>query len=208
MRRLALVLLVLAIAGLVVWFAVLRGEDKPRATVEPAIGSASASAPAGSSGTKPPARSPVRRLADPSKRQDMLEAIRKAAQKRMGTSATGGSTPQSATPPPTLPEGPDAKEYIRTSVRALIPLLVECYNEALERDPKLGGTMVVDFTIEGEPDVGGVIGDSAIADTESTIKDPTMRECIQQTMYAIEIDPPAAGGTVKVRYPFEFSNNP
>jgi rRNA maturation protein Nop10 len=32
-----------------------------------------------------------------------------------------------------------------------------------------------------------------------------MQECIAQTMYALEIDPPADGGKINVKYPFQFS---
>jgi len=63
--------------------------------------------------------------------------------------------------------------------------------------------VVADFTIEGEPEVGGVVGESAIQKTG--IHDPAVLECIQETMYALEIDPPAGGGVVHVTYPFKFA---
>ena len=96
------------------------------------------------------------------------------------------------------------KEYIRSSVHALLPLLTDCYTQGLERNPKLKGHIVIDFTIEGEPDVGGVIGESTIDDNASDLDDSEVRQCIQETMYGLEIDPPTGGGTVQVRYPFEF----
>jgi len=96
------------------------------------------------------------------------------------------------------------KQYIRAAVREIIPLLGDCYLEGMLRNPKLAGKVVVDFTIEGEPDVGGVVGESAIDAKESDLADPAVRECIQETIYALEIDPPASGGVVRVHYPFEF----
>jgi hypothetical protein len=90
-------------------------------------------------------------------------------------------------------------------VKAIIPQLLECYEDGLARNPKIGGTIVVDFTIEGEPEVGGVVGQSAIDPEKSTLIDPAVRECIQETMYALEIDPPESGGVVRVHYPFAFS---
>jgi len=63
----------------------------------------------------------------------------------------------------------------------------------------------VNFTIEGEPGVGGVVGDSEIDPDKSTLADPQMRECVQETMYGLEIDPPRDGGTVRVTYPFMFA---
>lgn len=86
-------------------------------------------------------------------------------------------------------------------------MLTECYEHGVDRDPQLAGTVAVDFTIEGEPGVGGVIGQSAIDPdpAQTTLADPDVRECIQETMYALEIDPPKTGGTVHVHYPFAFA---
>ncbi len=149
----------------------------------------------------PPAAKPrVRRMPDPALRAALLAQIR-AAQQRRSTAASAST----ATPAPELPADPTvAKEYIRAAVRELVPLLAECYEAGLERDPTLAGTLVVEFTIEGEPDVGGVIGASTVDPAKSTIADPQVRECIQETMFALEIDPPAGGGVTRVTYPFEF----
>ena len=97
------------------------------------------------------------------------------------------------------------REYIRNSVRALLPMITECYETALDTDPTLAGALVVNFTIEGEPDVGGLVTESSINDDGSEIRNESMRECLQETMFALEIDPPTNGGTVKVTYPFTFS---
>jgi hypothetical protein len=62
--------------------------------------------------------------------------------------------------------------------------------------------------IEAQGGVGGVVSESAIDDASSTIADAGMRECVTQTMYALEIDPPTGGGTVHVTYPFTFAPTP
>jgi hypothetical protein len=161
-----------------------------------------------------PAESPgpphVRRLRDAAERAALVEQIRiartqrAAAAPRTAPSAAPAAAASSG-PAPALPESVVDKAYIRRAVRELIPLLRDCYDQGLERDPELAGTVVVDFTIEGEPGVGGVIGHSAIDPAGTTLSDAAARECIQETMYALEIDPPADGGVVTVRYPFEFS---
>jgi hypothetical protein len=135
---------------------------------------------------------------------------RAAAAPRTAPNSASGAVASSG-PAPVLPEPvPEAvvdKAYIRRAVRELIPLLRDCYDQGLERDPKLAGTVTVDFTIEGEPAVGGVIGHSAIDPAGTALPDAAARECIQETMYALEIDPPADGGVVTVRYPFAFSSD-
>ncbi|HUS64979.1 MAG TPA: AgmX/PglI C-terminal domain-containing protein, partial [Kofleriaceae bacterium] len=113
----------------------------------------------------------------------------------------------SATRPaaPALPAADLDKDVIRSSVRALLPMIQECYEEGLERAPSLQGDIVVHFTIDGEPEVGGVIGESSIVTESTTLVDPQVLECVQETMYGIEIEPPSGGGVVEVTYPFRFS---
>lgn len=147
----------------------------------------------------------VRRLANADARAQLLQAIRSAQQRRARAATASG--PRSAPPPAITHEdlGDMDREYIRNSVRALLPLITECYETALETDPTLAGALVVNFTIEGEPDVGGLVTESSINDDGSEIRNESMRECLQETMFALEIDPPTNGGTVKVTYPFTFS---
>ncbi len=94
--------------------------------------------------------------------------------------------------------------YIREAVRELQPLIAECYELALEEDDTLAGRLVLEFDIEGEPEVGGVVEDSAIGD-ESTLTHPTLDECVRETIYTLELPAPEGGGMVHVRYPFTFS---
>jgi hypothetical protein len=100
-----------------------------------------------------------------------------------------------------------SKDYIRDQVRALIPLLTECYTNALEKDPKLAGKLVVSFAIGGEPEIGGIVEESEVDPAESTITDAGMIECVRETMFAAELAAPSEGGRVVVHYPFAFSND-
>jgi hypothetical protein len=102
----------------------------------------------------------------------------------------------------------DDRIYLRAAVREIRPLVHDCYEDAVARDPDLEGTLVVDFTIEGEPGAGSVITTTEIDGERSTIADPELRECMEQTMYALRFDPPPASGTVTVAYPFTFHQIP
>jgi hypothetical protein len=147
---------------------------------------------------------------DPAKRAALLELIRSAHEHRAAPPASAASTTSgtsAATAAPALPGVDLDKEYIQAAVREIAPLLRECYESGLSRDPSISGKIVVDFTIEGEPDVGGVIGDSAIDADKSSLTDPGVRECVKETMYALQIDPPPMGGVVRVAYPFVFASN-
>ena len=198
-KKIALVVAVLAVAGGAARWFVKRTPPRSTSAIATPTGSASRAT----------------RLDKPA-RDALVAAIRDARSKRMAglggaassTSSSSSSSSSTGTrsSAPALPDedGDLDKAYIRSAMQELIPLLVECYNDGLTRDPKLAGSVVVDFTVEGEPGVGGVIGDSAIDPKESDLPDPAVRECIQETMYALEIDPPKNGGTVRVHYPFTF----
>lgn len=130
---------------------------------------------------------------DKQQRNELLSRIEKAQVQ----SATSRSP---ATPPPVLDE-----EYIRGQMQALIPLIKECYENALRDQPKLGGRLVVNFTIVAEPDIGGLVADSTIDGKTSTIDDAAMRECVQETMYGAQFPAPQDGGELHVTYPFIFT---
>ncbi|HEY4242826.1 MAG TPA: sigma-70 family RNA polymerase sigma factor [Kofleriaceae bacterium] len=206
-----------AVAGGAIWLA--RGSSHATTTPTPPPTSAPTTRTAAAS--PPRANSPVVAKRDtPAEHAERLAAIRaEAARHAAATPAApaAGPTPTSAgggggdvegggggAKPPV--DGDMDKDYIRSSMQALVPMLGDCYSDALQRSPGLGaGSIAVDFTIEGEPDAGGVISESKVDATESSLTDPGLRECIEQTMYSLDISAPTHGGTVKVHYPFSFS---
>lgn len=98
-------------------------------------------------------------------------------------------------------------EYIRNQMQALLPLLKECYENALREQPRLDGKLVVSFNIVAEPDLGGLVTDSTIDAAKSTIADAQMRECVQETLYGAQFPAPRSGGEVHVTYPFVFATD-
>jgi RNA polymerase sigma-70 factor (ECF subfamily) len=109
-------------------------------------------------------------------------------------------TAQSAGAAPSL-----SPDYIQAQIHELAPLLRECYENALVSQPGLQGKLVVKFTIVGDPSVGGLVGESTIAEADPGLSNPAFQECVQETMYGARFTPPPAGGEVKVTYPFTFT---
>ena len=142
-----------------------------------------------------PGKAPAR--LDKQQRTLLLEHIQQAQRK--------GVTPR----PRLLPrsgaslEGDLDKDYVRAQIQLLIPLVKECYENALLRS-HFDGKLVVNFTIVAAKDIGGLVTDSSIDTAQSTITDVAMRECVQETMYAAQFNAPSDGGEVHVTYPFEF----
>ncbi|HRI49865.1 MAG TPA: sigma-70 family RNA polymerase sigma factor [Pseudomonadota bacterium] len=152
------------------------------------------SAPVAASRPQTPAVAPLRQL-DRQQRAQLLQRL-----------AVSHHAPKPAAGASAVDASELDKEYIRTQITALLPLIKECYENALITQPALAGKLVVDFTIIAEPDIGGLVSQSAINDAESTITDAPMRECVQETMYAAQFPAPLDGGEVRVTYPFMFAS--
>ena len=64
-------------------------------------------------------------------------------------------------------------------------------------DANLAGNVVIEFTLVGEPNVGGLLERVEIVDADTTISQQTIRDCFLQQLYALELDPPPDGVTIK-----------
>jgi hypothetical protein len=122
-------------------------------------------------------------------------------------------TAPSASAVRTMPMVPDGDggpgridpSYIQSVVRNdYFPLAKQCYANALERNPKLAGTIEMSFRILGGPGIGGVVDDAKLGDG-TTIDDAELRTCMRESMMSVTFDAPPEGGEVTVIYPIRFS---
>ena len=141
----------------------------------------------------------------PAERVTRMQAL--AAVRSEPRAPSPNPLPARGTAPPHLDDEID-QAYVRERIAELRPYLIECYETMLASAPNSQGNITVRFTIVGEPEVGGLVGESEIDDVASTIKDPEFRQCVQESMFAANFKAPANGGTVEVRYPFEFNTSP
>ncbi len=144
---------------------------------------------------------------DSAARARLAEAIRAAREQRVASARNAAPVGERGDAP-MLGDGDLDKEYIRDAVRELLPMIKECYEVGLEGNPALSGKIVVRFTIDGEPEVGGIVSDSTIDAEETTLVDDYVHECVRETMYGAALPAPKDGGIVKVTYPFVFRNDP
>lgn len=113
--------------------------------------------------------------------------------------------------PSDLPDGLRAafdgdldEEYVREAIRRdLIPLAKDCYISVLEVDPEFGGTLVLEFDVLGDEEVGGVV-DAVVPGEGTNVTHAEFVECMSESMMTVTMPPPQGGGTVHVTYPFLF----
>lgn len=141
-----------------------------------------------------PVAPPLRPRLDPQQRKELLLRIEQA---RRWPAAASGKSPTAEAPALT-------KEYIRAQIGTLLPMIKECYENAMRSQPPFDGTLVVQFTIAAAPGIGGLVTESSIDAAASTITDAPMKECVKETMYAAQFPAPDDGGEMRVTYPFAF----
>lgn len=213
MRRALIVAAVLLVALVAAFLLVSNRKEAPEDewSKEGAIGRAPEAAASGARGS--PAEEPrskraggdVRRLRNTEERARLVALIENARRARAARGAGGrrggGDTDSDGA------EGALSKSVIQEGVRAVIGDIQACYEDALERTPRLEGRLIARFEIIGEPDAGGVIDHAEIDDAT----DPALRAeaeltgCIIESIYTIELPRPENGGRVTVEYPFYLS---
>lgn len=72
-------------------------------------------------------------------------------------------------------------------------LLGECESLARAENQNVTGTVALNFTIYGEPGIGGLVEDVSFDERGTTLREPTLLECFKESIYALELDPPPEG---------------
>jgi len=115
------------------------------------------------------------------------------------------NTDKTPPPEPTAKSSPEVMkgrlppEEIQKVVRANFDKLRGCYDEALKKDAKLAGKLVIKFVIKTDGTTEGVAKDEG-----TTIADAAMVECSLSAIKGIQFPRPE-GGIVTVVYPIEYS---
>lgn len=91
------------------------------------------------------------------------------------------------------------KAYIRGQLLEVMPLVKECYENALQSNPRLEGRLIVHFSIVAEPRIGGLVDSSEVEREGPLGQEPALVECVQESIYALKLKAPQGGG--QVRYP-------
>jgi len=95
-------------------------------------------------------------------------------------------------------------EWEERQLETMRELLGECYDVAAEEEPGLAGTFGLRFSLSAEPDIGGLVDDVAVMEEYSSIEQATMRECMLNSVYALELDPPPEGVRIEREITLRF----
>jgi hypothetical protein len=204
-------LVIAAIAILLLWPKTDRAKPTPAAAPSPAAGVESerrastaddpkVAPPPASSNDARPARPGVDPLREAARRAELLRQIRRADNDTADDRIPPPPPPSAALPAPSG-RARLGKEEIRTAVRAVTPLLHDCYHQRLKENEGLAGKAVVKFTIvardgEGRLDEGEI--------KRSTLEDLRLETCMLHALTRARFPLPQGEGKITVTYPFIF----
>ena len=92
---------------------------------------------------------------------------------------------------------PGSREAIAATVKKALPSFKRCYSDRLRQKPKLGGKVVLDYTIAAD----GTVKDASVAST--TAHDKKLEDCLVGRMRSLRFVAP--GSEERVSYPFVFT---
>jgi hypothetical protein len=207
-RVLLAISLVVVIAFAVYWLTRGAVTDQPSPTGSQAassgtttpVGPSSAPATPGSAHRPRPMHTAAERAA-------MLEAIAIARSHRStAPTRTSGGTGGDSTPTTLniIDKTGDTSEWQKRALATLNSLLGECYDLGRAEDPALAGTLRLRFTLTAEPNVGGLLEDVELVAENTAITQQTMRECVTEQLYSLELDPPPDGMRVERELSLNF----
>lgn len=143
-------------------------------------------------------------------RRAIQRAIRERAQQKKKAKAPAAPQPTANNDDDTPPHeglkdrsGGKLARLMKDLHRDVMPLADECYEQALERDPTVAGSLNLQFEVIGDQDVGGLV-ESVELEESSEIQDPEMVECIRETLLSTIFPAPDDSGATGVRLTLGF----
>lgn len=154
-----------------------------------------------------PRPTPVTVAARDRVRRDAIAAAmlaRRPSAARPPTTDPGSAMVGSAPPAPLTLD----KEEIRTGVKDVVPMLSECYEAELERDPAIGEiTVKTHFELDSDAELGTIVTLRDLEVSGPLAQASDFRDCMTATIEAVVLPPLGDGGHVDVNYPFVFRPN-
>lgn len=153
----------------------------------------------------------ARTVRDPGVRDDVRRRIWAAWNQQGPATAPPSADPLHA-PMPVLESGAVDPQYLRQRIREdFVPMAQVCYESFLSRRPGTSGRALMDFTIVGDPSIGGVIDEATVGDANADagpeapgVFDPEFVTCLRESLMTVAFAPPPQRGRLRVRYPLQL----
>lgn len=158
----------------------------------------------------PPVVAVAKAAVDRARRAEVAAAIARMRGRAPAgaTPRVAGAAPASAGVAPVVDATPTelTKDEIRTGVREVVPLLAECFDAELERDPSLGMMKVTaSLTVDSAADVGTVVTVGELTIDGPLAKSAEFHDCMSATLESVVLPPFGDGGQATITYPFTFA---
>jgi hypothetical protein len=174
----------------------MRGGDRPRHQRESAPSQAARSKAAGEAPAATPTKSTPAKSFDRKKRDRLEKAIAKARERRLQAPpekpTLDSKVGKESTALNLANKTGEESDWEARQTELINELFGECLDLAKEDGP-VEGELVFLFAITGEPEVGGIVHDVRFVEERSTNKHRGLRECMQESVYALELEPPPEG---------------
>ena len=146
----------------------------------------------------------AQKLASKAERQQLADQIASAqtARKAASHGPRPPALPSAATLDPAHPD--DMKTTIRSAMRDAIPLISDCYQQAMPQLADDETRIAAKLTLPSDPDVGTIIDAHQISDDQGRPLLATFDDCLRDTIQQLALPPVADGGTIEVTYPLTF----
>jgi hypothetical protein len=96
------------------------------------------------------------------------------------------------------------REGVMLGVRTVLPKMKECYENALKKDPKLGGSVVLELTLRPQNGKGIVSSaEVAMGDDGGTLNSPLLEQCLLNAVASAAFPPPSSE-ELFITYPFKL----
>ncbi|HZA52209.1 MAG TPA: AgmX/PglI C-terminal domain-containing protein [Myxococcaceae bacterium] len=132
----------------------------------------------------------------------VIAATAAVAQSEPATGAKAASA-KDAAPPPDVSKMTLSQASIRRIMGYHQPKIQECYETFLAGQQKpVDGKLITSFVITAE----GAVEKPAVVKKGTTLRDPTLHECVVSALSAIEFPKPKDGTPQPVEYPFNLKS--
>jgi hypothetical protein len=100
------------------------------------------------------------------------------------------------------------KAELRPAMKAIVPKLGRCYEQARRHDPQISGVIDTKLTVRNEPHLGMMLTVNGF-DTDGALgESPDFLACVKATFESAVLPPIATRGTLDIIYPSTFAPQP